>query len=195
MDATPSLPNIPFIFLEVMVPSLPCILSSWAMVQAHHSHSVLVPPNTGDISLTQTAEKWWWSSTQTQIQTMPATYPQVPIQQSKCTANLHQNGSAPHPSLYPLISAWSPSRENAVIHTFKAFQLSAWCKPNRGQTELSAHGPDHTSQRRFPCQPQSCRPPPFPLNLYPQARNLPGEVGNTGCFMNLLYHPPCHCSQ
>lgn len=84
---------------------------------------------------------------------MPVTYPQVLMQQPKCAANLCRSGTAPHPGVYLLTSARGPTREPAVTHTFKALQLSARCKPDPGQTELSAQGPDHPTQRSFPVSP------------------------------------------
>lgn len=81
---------------------------------------------------------------------MTAIYLHVLIQQSKPTANLRSSGTAHHSGLYFLTWARSPSRETAAILTFKALRLSAFCKPNQGQTELSAQGPEHSSQRSFP---------------------------------------------
>lgn len=177
-----------------MVSSLPCILSSRAMVQVHRSHSVLVHPNTGEISLTQTAVGWWWSAIQTQIQTMSVTDLQALIQQSMCTVNLHQSGTAPHPGLYLLTSAWSPSRETAAIHIFKALQLSAWCKPNQSQTKLSAYGLDHSSQRTFPVSP-SLTHTTLPTQPVSSNKEPTRKSGQHWTFHEpVLDYPPCHCS-
>lgn len=139
-----------------MVPSLPCMLSSWTMLQTHHSHSALVLPNAGDISLTQTAEEWQWSSN-TDPKQASHTSPD-PDTAVKVHCKPPPKWHSPSPwSVCPHFSMKSHQGNHCNTH-LQTLQLSPWCKPNQGQTVLSARRLDHPSQRSFPIRPSLAHP-------------------------------------
>lgn len=75
---------------------------------------------------------------------------------------------------------------NTHLQSSSAFGM-VQTRPRPDRALCPGSRPPHSKE--LPCQPQSCPPPPSPLDLYPQTRNPPRKAGNTGPSLNLLDHP------
>lgn len=147
--------------------------------------TAMVPPKRGGFSPTQTAEGWWWPSTQ--IQALTATPLHVLIEQSKGTANLCSSGTARHPGLYLLTWAQSPSRKTAAILIFKA--LSA--KPAKAKLSSLPRAQNAPLKAAFLSPPvlhSSCPT----LTWILKQGTYPGR--QYWMFQKPAASLPCHCS-
>lgn len=163
MDTNSSLPYIPLIFLEFMVPSLPCILFPWAVVQAHHSHGAsqqrrcFSNPDCRRVTVTLT------SNTDPTHDSHIPPGPDTAIK-AHCKPPLKQHCPSPW-SVSPHLSTESQQRKCCHTHLQSSLAFCIVQTQPRPNWALCP-GPRTFLSKELSCHPQFCTPP-IPLNLDP----------------------------
>lgn len=134
--------------------------------------TAMVPPSRGGISPTQTAEGWWWPSTQTQIQAMIATYLHV-VTAVKVHCKPLLKGHCPPP--WSVSSPEHRAQQGNCCHTHLQ-SPSAFCivqSQSRPNWALCP-APGTLLLKELSCHPSFAQL--LSHNLDPQTSNLPRQA-------------------